>query len=553
MFNAKFVFTVSIVAMMAVGAVNAATVTTTATVGAGAISGTTGTAGDVYDWSKWPGYKTEGIAGVTYVNKAVDAAGNAAQWAENHAAAAGTSAKNAADSATSANTAAKNAADSAAAANESLKTAVKVTTAGTAVGSATKPVYVDANGKVQPITSYSGNAASATKATQDGNGKVIAETYATKEELNAVNATAGNAVVANPAITGGTGTKITYDSKGLVTGSTSLAESDIPTLSSSKISNLGTISAANMGTSATTVVAAIKEVVGEAAAAQATADKAVQTNQGTANVGKGLVVDGTTGNLTLTDVATQAELNALTTANSNVSADVATLKSDVSGLKTSVSELDSDKQDVISDLATIRSGATAGSTAVQTDQTTTNANKIMITNASGSVTPVAVTASGSGNVVTAVSVADGKLTVTKGTTLGSLATKSSVASADITDGEVATADLADGAVTTAKIADLNVTTGKLAADAVTNAKLADNAVQTENIAAGAVGTTDIADGAVATADLADGAVTTAKIADLNVTTAKIAANAVTVAKTSGIYGYIPTASDGSGAAQIWVE
>lgn len=238
MFNAKFVFTVSIMAMMAVGAVNAATVTTTATVGAGAISGTTGTAGDVYDWSKWPGYKTEGIAGVTYVNKAVDAAGNAAQWAENHAAAAGTSAKNAADSATSANTAAENAADSAAAANESLKTAVKVTTAGTAVGSATKPVYVDANGKVQPITSYSGNAASATKATRDGNGEVIAETYATKVDLNTVSTTAGNAVVANPAITGGTGTKITYDSKGLVTGSTSLAESDIPTLTIGKIADL---------------------------------------------------------------------------------------------------------------------------------------------------------------------------------------------------------------------------------------------------------------------------------------------------------------------------
>jgi len=212
-------------------------------------------------------------------------------------------------------------------------------------------------------------------------------------------------------------------------------------------------------------------------------DGKVNVSQGTENVGKGLVVDGSTGKLTLTDVATQAELNALTTANSSILSDVDTLKSDVSGLKTSVSELDSEKQDVISDLATIRSGATAGSTAVQTNQTTTNANKIMITNASGSVTPVAITASGSGTVVTAVSVEDGKLTVTKGTTLGSLATKSSVASADITDG----------------------------------------------------------------------AVTTAKIADGNVTTAKIAANAVTVAKTSGIYGYIPTASDGSGAAQIWVE
>lgn len=38
-----------------------------------------------------------------------------------------------------------------------------------------------------------------------------------------------------------------------------------------------------------------------------------------------------------------------------------------------------------------------------------------------------------------------------------------------------------------------------------------------------------------------------------VATGDIADEAVTVAKTTGIYGYIPTKSDGSGAAQIWVE
>ena len=56
----------------------------------------------------------------------------------------------------------------------------------------------------------------------------------------AAQATASKAVVANTAITAGTGTKITYDAKGLVTGSTSLAASDIPALTTGKITGLDT-------------------------------------------------------------------------------------------------------------------------------------------------------------------------------------------------------------------------------------------------------------------------------------------------------------------------
>ena len=59
-------------------------------------------------------------------------------------------------------------------------------------------------------------------------------------KITAAQTKANNAVVANAAITAGTGTKITYDAKGLVTGSTSLAASDIPTLATSKISGLDT-------------------------------------------------------------------------------------------------------------------------------------------------------------------------------------------------------------------------------------------------------------------------------------------------------------------------
>lgn len=70
-------------------------------------------------------------------------------------------------------------------------------------------------------------------------------TFATKSEAEAAStaaaaaqATADEAVVANTAITAGTGTKITYDAKGLVTGSANLEAGDIPTLSIEKISGL---------------------------------------------------------------------------------------------------------------------------------------------------------------------------------------------------------------------------------------------------------------------------------------------------------------------------
>lgn len=51
---------------------------------------------------------------------------------------------------------------------------------GTAVGSTTKPVYISSTGIATPITSYEGNSATATKATQDGNGRNIVNTYQQK-------------------------------------------------------------------------------------------------------------------------------------------------------------------------------------------------------------------------------------------------------------------------------------------------------------------------------------------------------------------------------------
>lgn len=55
---------------------------------------------------------------------------------------------------------------------------------GISTGSKTVPVYINENGVAEAITSYSGNADSATKATQDSKGNVIIDTYISKTDLN---------------------------------------------------------------------------------------------------------------------------------------------------------------------------------------------------------------------------------------------------------------------------------------------------------------------------------------------------------------------------------
>ena len=95
LYTKKFVITVSLCAILAANPVLA--VTNPVEAKAAAKSGKPGEVSTVY--SDWAGRAESGIAGVSYVNSAVDVAGNAAQWAENHAAAAAQSAKSAADSA----------------------------------------------------------------------------------------------------------------------------------------------------------------------------------------------------------------------------------------------------------------------------------------------------------------------------------------------------------------------------------------------------------------------------------------------------------------------
>lgn len=70
--------------------------------------------------------------------------------------------------------------------------------------------------------------------------------------------------------------------------------------------------------------------------------------------------------------------------------------------------------------------------------------------------------------------------------LGSLATLSTITSAEITNGTIAQADMAANSVGTSQIIDSNVTTAKINNAAVTEAKIANNAVTGDKIASGAV-------------------------------------------------------------------
>ena len=128
----------------------------------------------------------------------------------------------------------------------------------TSKGDATHPVYFNANGVAQQITSYAGNAATASELQTARNITIGSETHSFDGSANITFdlATIG-AVAKNNAITGATKCKITYDSKGLVTGGENLALTDIPTipLNGTDIHISGTLGVANGGTGKTTITA----------------------------------------------------------------------------------------------------------------------------------------------------------------------------------------------------------------------------------------------------------------------------------------------------------
>ena len=208
----------------------------------------------------------------------------------------------------------------------------------------------------------------------------------------------------------------------------------------------------------------------EAAASAQTANDTVATKQdiltsgekgnvvvsGTGAVVTGVTADGGTvtvakGNVSYGDLTDKPTLGALAAKGAITNADVA-----------SDAAIDQSK---ISGLTSALSGKVA------TAQGSSNANRMMITDASGTVTPVTITTSGTGGVVTGVSVAGGKLTVTKGASIPTVNNATLTIQKNGTDVGTFTAN-----ASSAKTIDITVPTGALASkDTITNADVASDA------------------------------------------------------------------------------
>ena len=106
-------------------------------------------------------------------------------------------------------------------------------------------VYVESD---QTIYKYTGSSWVAFGVTQDTTVSVSGDVQDTTFSVGD-KATENLSLALKEIVTAGTACKITFNAKGLVTGVESLAASDIPTLTLSKISDAGTAAALNTGTS----------------------------------------------------------------------------------------------------------------------------------------------------------------------------------------------------------------------------------------------------------------------------------------------------------------
>lgn len=232
---------------------------------------------------------------------------------------------------------------------QNASTAVEVTTAGTAVGSATVPVYVNASGVVAPITSYAGNAATATKATEDASGNVITTTYATKTEL------------------AGKQDKLTIDSA-LNTGSTNPVQNMVVAKAlNEKQAALGYTpeNNANKVTTATGLTASSTDTQYPSAKLVYTAVNGKQDKLTTSNIkgSNGVSVGISNGVITVTGTTYSTgteDKSGLTKLYPEIG-----VNTDGTMTQSAIKAALGTKQNTIADLDTIRSGATLGASAVQ--------------------------------------------------------------------------------------------------------------------------------------------------------------------------------------------
>lgn len=425
------------------------------------------------------------------------------------------------------------------------------------------------------------------------------------------------------------------------TGIASVSYVDGVAASKQDASTIGTVTAANMGTTAATVVGAIREVAGEAAAAQTTAnaaqtaanaaqttantastnaatannkitamdlatvggtgqvvrsvtqadgkvtataeavddrptadstklvtsdgvykalDKKLNVKQGTNNAGKGLIVEGTSGELVLADIATQDELNAVaSTAASGQTAsqvntaitnaintlDVASVGGEgqfvitieqengkiEAGVKSFVPTLadgvlDAPTTNAVYDALALKQNA-LGYTAENTSNKVTSVTaastdaqypsaKAMYTALSGKLsttgTAAKATADASGNVITTTYATKSELTTGLNGKLGTSLGSNAASKAVITD---ASGNITSGTITSGMITDATIATADIANSAVTSAKIADGTIAAGDIATGAVTTAKILDGTILNADISgNAAIAQSKISGL---------------------------------------
>ena len=512
--NTKFVFTVSILAMLTVcGAwANAPE----------AGNSDIGTAHSVFTELSPTDPKTEdgkiaGIAGVTYVNRAVNKAGAAAIAAEAHAAAAGAyavSAKSSAETADSKAVAAKSAADAAQAAAAAAATAAE-----TAAAKALDDAKTYSDGKLttalasysttsQMNTALAGKQASLSTAQLSAvNSGITAGKVTTYDGYAATIAAKANsgdlAKVATSGSYNDLANKPTIPSGALASKST-ISNADVANdaaIAQSKISGLtdalaGKANAADIKSGKLTLLADDTEIVSFNANNAGDVSKKIIVNDVPVEAERTIVAPSFDYTTKLIDEAN--------TSIGDLAADLADLTKTVKDNKTAADNALAGKQASLTatQLNAVNSGITAGKVTTYDGYAATIAAKAN----SGDLAKVAT--SGSYNDLA------NKPTIPS----GALASKSTISNADVAN---------DAAIAQSKISGLtDALAGKVATAQGSGA--ANKAVITDS----------------------SGNITTGTIA-----TGMIEAGAVTVAKTSGLYGVIPMGGQGdtSASASIWVQ
>ena len=589
MLKQRFVFAVSLFAILAVGNVWADT----------ASGDAVKTAHDVYtDLST-----TEtGIAGVSYVNKMVNAAGAAAQDAENHAASAGASALSAAAAASAAQTAANNAQTTA---NNVANKFDNTSTVKNAI------VTTDADGKVAPVAiSDTGTGTYVTGVTVSGGVVTLSRGTPTAYSLPTASAStkggvkiganvnvATDGTISVPTATSGalgvvkTGTNITNNNGtiSVTTIATPTQGSAVPLTSGGAYTALAAkeATANKLKTTDTTAVTDTNKdtLYPSVGKTQAMIDSKVAglDKSDTAETGKYVsAVSETDGVITVSRASLPTVGNATLTIQRNGTT-VDTFTANATSNKT-INITDNDTVYTLPNATTTTKGgvivgsnisvsngtisvpvATSGALGVVKTGTniTNNSGTISVTTTAtptqGSAVPL--TSGGAYTALTAKEATANKAASSEAaTTIGKTVAYPTVSFMETYVGQMTNdliSDVGDTSELTTENTDslvdaINEVDAEAAAKLATVSSTGSGVVKTVVKDGTAVKVTA---GTVATADIADGAVTTAKIKDANVTTAKIADGAVTVAKTTGLYGVIPSGSQGNTAATafIWVE